>query len=467
MKNTRLFAAAALIIGMAAFTSSCSKEEKQDISTCIVENYSISVSNKPVTRASADEDLKVKFQDGDRLWCIAKDGDGAIAGVGYLTLEDGTGTNAATFSGQYAYKNGATITEYNYMLLGTNTEAYEIKTVADRSLTWVTPEVGQWPFPANTPLPARICPDLNDALERFGVFSCKVESEKLSRNITLTQEKSFIKFNLTINYTTEILPGNEIELTCMLTTTQRYMFPAYTTSPVSSGSAENSEVNFVLPMDNTFSKAQIIIPREDNAALAVKFGKEENNLAPGSVYSVQKTATRETLLRLDKDMPTGIIGIGYGDVEGIIVDLGKSGRVVIELKNEGAPDVDAPGNFPGWGSTFDLGDGWKALSKDVFNALFALEHSWNAKRGGGAEFHFDVQGFSTSTTLFLPAAGYDVNGHVAERGLVGFYWTSSCTDWEMIDAYIMEFANGGYQTVTRPVKDTKYSLRRYHTIDDI
>lgn len=462
MKNTRLFAAAALIIGMAAFTSSCSKEEKQDISTCIVENCSISVSNKPVTRASADEDLKVKFQDGDRLWCIAKDGDGAIAGVGYLTLEDGTGTNAATFSGQYAYKNGATITEYNYMLLGTNTEAYEIKTVADRSLTWVTPEVGQWPFPANTPLPAKICPDLNDAVERFGVFSCKVESEKLSRNITLTQEKSFINFDLGFDWRTEIIWGENVEFSCMFTTSQRQMFPSFTAEV-----SRDASVNFVLPMDSTFSRAQIIIPRENEAALAVKFGKEENNLAPGSVYSVQKTATRETLLRLDKDMPTGIIGIGYGDVEGIIVDLGKSGRVVIELKNEGAANVDDPGNFPGWGSTFDIGDGWKALSNDVFNALLALDHSWNAKRGGGAEFHFNVQGFSTSTTLFLPAAGYDVNGAVAERGLVGFYWTSSFTDWEMIDAYIMEFANGGYQTVTSPVKGTKYSLRRYHTIDDI
>lgn len=468
MKRTKLFAATIIVFGMMAFTTSCSKEsvgteiEKQDIPTCIVENCSLSVNNAPITRTTVDGDLKVKFQDGDRLWCVAKDTYGIIAGLGYLTLESGAGTNAAIFSGEYAYKNGATIKEFNYMLLGANTEAYEIKTVADRSISWVTQDVRQWPFPTDNPLPAEICPDLQDAVERFGVFSCKVEAEKRPENITLAQEKSFINFDLGFDPNTGITGGDDVEFSCMFTTSQRHMFPSYTAELTNDAS-----VNFVLPMDCSFSRAQIIIPRENIAALAVKFGKAENTLAPGSVYSVQKTATNVTLLRLDKDMPTGIIGIGNGDVEGIIVDLGKNGRVVVDVKNIGASGIDDPGDFCGWGSTYDQGNGWKAISRDVFNDLFALDHSWNADRGGGAEFHFDVQGFSTTSTLFLPAAGYDQNGAVMERGTVGFYWTSSCTDWEQIDAFIMQFAAGGYQNVSSSVSGTVYSLRRYHTIDDI
>lgn len=460
-----------MLFGMTAVMSSCIKEringdepEEQDFSECIVEDFSLSVNDGTLARATVDEHLKVKFQEGDRIWCIAKDTHGILAGLGYLTLENGAGDDNATFTGQYAYKNGATICEFYYMLLSADTEAYEIKTVADRSITWVTPEVSQWPFPANDPLPSKICSDLNDAVERFGVFSCKVEAEEHPTNITLAQEKSFIVFSLGFDASTGIKSGDNVELSCIFTTSQRNMFPGYTTT-VSDDS--DSSVGFVLPMDSTFSKAQIVIPREHTSALAVKFGKADNVLSPGSVYNVNKTVTSDNRLALEKDMPTGFIGWCVGDVEGIIVDLGERGRIVVDIHNLYALSSDDPGPFCPFTGTYDMGNGWKALSHDDFCALLSLEHTWNAERGGGVEYHFDLQGFNTSTTLFLPAGGYDDNGTTTSKGTLGFYWTSSFTDWEKIDAFVMEFGENGFQSVTSTVTSAIYSIRRYHTIDDL
>lgn len=472
-------AATILVVCMAALNSSCSKEEfytetDQEAQTgaCTVEQWRLEVGNQTMTRTTAGEDLKVKFQQGDRLWCVAKDTYGIIAGIGYLTLESGEGTNKAIFTGEYAYKTGATIKEYNFMLLSANTEAYEIKKVADRTLSWVSAEVRQWPFPATDPLPTKICPDLKDAVERFGVFSCKVEAENAPKSITLSQEKSFISFNLTLKINTGLLPKCDIELTCHYTDKNGItrMLPTsnITTGP-DKGSGQEFPASFVLAMDNSFSKAQIIIPRESESALAVKFGKAENNLEPGTVYSVSKTIDKESKLWLEKDMPTGFIGMCTGDVEGIIVDLGRElGRIVVDTKNLGSVRPEDPGQMCGWGDTYDMGNGWKALDREKFDALLNLEHTWkNPGDVNGVEFSFELQGFNISNTLFLPAAGYMFQGQILEKGLVGFYWTSSCTDWEQTDAFVMEFAEAGHQLVTSSVRGQVYSVRRYHTIDDI
>jgi len=93
-------------------------------------------------------------------------------------------------------------------------------------------------------------------------------------------------------------------------------------------------------------------------------------------------------------------------------------------------------------ATANWGDGWRMPTKEEFEELMTLPHSWDASRSG-----YSFTDGNDNELLFVFAGGGAYNGNAYDLGENenGYYWSGSLGEDDDISAWRLNFASDGYK----------------------
>lgn len=469
MKNIKKILWAMMPVAAALMLASCSSDDDQFAAPQSVNTipYTVSVSDGGTRAAFADDSYTgLVFAAGDKLYI--NNADGTVYGT--LTMQSGSGTNSATFSGELSYTGAAPTAEtaLTATLLSADNEVVQIGTdhVA-------APQYGG------------ICTNLAQAVSKYSYLSGAGTFGGAA--FALSQGTAFLNFNVTLN---------DGEAGSKTVTVKN--FPADIASGTVSG--ENS-VSFVAPVavGTTLNGASVYV---EGWKPSDSFGSTLGGAAlTAKVYNITKTVDKPVV-------PAGVQWIDLG------IEVGGK-KVFFADRNVGATngatreswfgdhfmwgaivpcnDVDCIwDNYPyckgsastftkyvteanaseygyngfydnktvldpednpvyaQWGTSVYLPtyDEWTALMdtksnttnytwtwKTNYNSISGLNGwliTWNGTKDAAAD----------GTTLFLPAAGYRFGTSFYNLGSFGIYWSSSLNASGPSHAWCLFFSSG-------------------------
>mgnify|MGYP006988887973 CR=1 FL=1 len=161
-------------------------------------------------------------------------------------------------------------------------------------------------------------------------------------------------------------------------------------------------------------------------------GTKNANLANGKNYAADVTLKK--LPALTSTSAVGTIGVVDG-LPAIVVDFSGTKKAVA-LMNAGALCPEAYGGYYTFANqTSGLSNDWYVPSQAELEALVSLTKAWGAQNGvNGCTFTI-----SEGKTLFLPAAGYKINGSTSSNVTTfGCYWSST----DPVDPKLADLAFG-------------------------
>ena len=90
-------------------------------------------------------------------------------------------------------------------------------------------------------------------------------------------------------------------------------------------------------------------------------------------------------------------------------------------------------------ATAQWGSGWRMPTKEEWQELLAnTTNTWTTRNGVYGRLFTATNGNS----LFLPAAGFRVEGSLYYAGSYGLYWSSSLTTGHPYGAWLLDFNSG-------------------------
>ena len=184
-------------------------------------------------------------------------------------------------------------------------------------------------------------------------------------------------------------------------------------------------------------------------------GPKKANLANGKSYTATVTLTK--LPALTNGSAVGTIGV-VGGLPAIVI----SGNNAVALMNAGALCPEHYGTYYTFANqTSGLSNGWYVPCQTEVEALVSLTKAWGAQNGvNGCTFTIG------SNTLFLPAAGYKINGSTSSNVTTfGCYWSSTePVDPELANlAFGLQFSSSVNNTYSA-YKVDGLSVRPFHTL---
>lgn len=410
MKNIKKILWAMMPVAAALMLASCSSDDDQFAAPQSANTipYTVSVSDGGTRAAFADGTYTgLVFAAGDKLYI--NNADGSVYGT--LTMQSGSGTNSATFSGELSYTGAAPTAEtaLTATLLSADNEVVQIGTdhVA-------APQYGG------------ICANLAQAVSKYSYLSGAGTFGGAA--FALSQGTAFLNFNVTLN------DGEAGSKTVAVKNCG---------ASIASGtvSGENS-VSFVAPVavGTTLNNAFVYV---EGWKPSDSFGSSLATALTAKVYNITKTVDKATV-------PAGVQWI----------DLGLPSGLKWANMNVGATTETEYGDYFAWGEVTPKTDYSESTYFDPshtkynhaggLTTLEAADDAATANWGGtcrmptAAEFQelidnttykwvtnyngSGVKGFTftgNGNSIFLPAAGYRNGTGLSSRGSDGYYWQSS------------------------------------------
>jgi len=440
MKNIKKILWAMMPVAAALMLASCSSDDDQFAAPQSANTipYTVSVSEGGTRAAFADGTYTgLVFAAGDKLYI--NNADGSVYGT--LTMQSGSGTSSATFSGELSYTGAAPTAEtaLTATLLSADNEVVQIGTdhVA-------APQYGG------------ICTNLAQAVSKYSYLSGAGTFGGAA--FALSQGTAFLNFNVTLN------DGEAGSKTVAVKNNGGKNIASGTVN------GENS-VSFVAPVavGTTLNNASVYVvgwkPSDS-------FGSSLATALTAKVYNITKTVDKATV-------PAGVQWI----------DLGLPSGLEWSNMNVGATTETGYGDYFAWGettpktdyswSTYAWGTDWNALTKYNYDSSYgnvvdnktvldpeddAASVNWGGtcRMPTAAEFRelvnnttkawvtdyngSGINGYTftgNGNTIFLPAVGNRDDAGFYGAGTYGIYWSSSINDGDLGGGLILSFGSGG------------------------
>jgi hypothetical protein len=266
MKRNSILWAVLPMMAAALMTTACSNEEnaiesltQQSAEKTIPYTVTVGQDEAASTRATVDSDLKtLKFATGDKLYVTGTN----ISGV--LSIQTGTGTASATFSGDLTYTGAAPTASTS--LTATLVSAQQ----TDGAEVTINPTTKA--VTVNYPTTA-YCADVATAVQKYSRLTGT--STYGAKSFSLTQQTAFLNFEITFS-----------EGTATGTTLSAVVYnngPAISTANVTTVTDGGVKAKFVLPVDKITLK-NAVVKLGDKPALAIT-----DATLTGKVYNVKRT----------------------------------------------------------------------------------------------------------------------------------------------------------------------------------
>jgi hypothetical protein len=483
MKNIKKILWAMMPVAAALMLASCSSDDDQFAAPQSANTipYTVSVSEGGTRAAFADGGTYtgLVFAAGDKLYI--NNADGTVYGT--LTMQSGSGTSSATFSGELSYTGAAPTAEtaLTATLLSADNEVVQIGTdhVA-------APQYGG------------ICANLAQAVSKYSYLSGAGTFGGAA--FALSQGTAFLNFNVTLN------DGEAGSKTVAVKNKL---------ASIASGTVSGTgSVSFVAPVavGTTLNNASVYV---EGWKPSDSFGSSLATALTAKVYNVTKTVDKAAVPAGVQWIDLGIEVDGkkvffadrnvgatngstaeswYGDyfMWGAITPCndivcgwanypysnGKSEKVTKYCPSNktyfwvgvGEPDnkteLDPEDNpvYAQWGTSVYLPtyDEWKALTNIKNNNTSGYTWTWTTNynsisglNGYLITWHGTKDAAADGTTLFLPAAGgRHGEGFSGTQGSSGRYWSSSLSSGAPCFAVYLRF-----DTVYFYLSDTDYRIR--------
>ena len=479
MKNTKKIMMALLPVAAALTLASCSSDDDQ-ISTPQSVNtipYSVTVSESGTRAAFADGTYTgLVFAAGDKLYI--NNADGTVYGT--LTMQSGSGTSSATFSGELSYSGTAPTAE----------------TALTATLLSADNEVVQITNHKAAPQYGGICANLAEAVSKYSYLMGT--STFGAATFALSQGTAFLNISMTLN---DGESGNKA-----VTVKNNY-------SSIASGTVSGTgNVSFLVPVaaGTMLSNALVWV---DGWKPSSTFGNTMTDAIGAKVYNIAKTVDKAAVPTDVNWVDLGIVVDGkkilfadrnvgatngatkeswYGsyfqwaaitpftssvdptwgtcpycaDTEGTKFTKYMPSDMVSNWVGEGSPDnklvLDPEDNSvqAQWGKSVDYPtkEEWAALCAAISTENYTSEWKENYQPEGSSAIS-GLNGYvitwsgtpaeGCGTTLFLPAAGqWNDNGlgHVGENGS---YWSSSLSENKLAYSWSLYFRSNIYDNYFR------------------
>ena len=488
MKNIKKILWAMMPVAAALMLASCSSDDDQFAAPQSANTipYTVSVSEGGTRAAFADGNYTgLVFAAGDKLYI--NNADGTIYGT--LTMQSGSGTNSATFSGELSYTGAAPTAEtaLTATLLSADNEVVQIGTdhVA-------APQYGG------------ICDNLAQAVSKYSYLSGAGTFGGAA--FALSQGTAFLNFNVTLN---------DGEAGSKTVTVKN--FPADIASGTVSG--ENS-VSFVAPVavGTTLNGASVYV---EGWKPSDSFGSSLGAALTAKVYNIAKTVDKPAVPAGVQWIDLGIevggkkvffadrnvgatngstVASWYGDyfMWGAIVPCtdvecgwpnypySKGSKTTLTkyvpeasassygyngfYDNKTVLDPEDNPVYAQWGTSVYLPtkDEWTALmdtKSNTTNYTWTWTTNYNSISGLNGwliTWNGTKDAFADGTTLFLPAAGFRYGTRDYNQGSDGYYWSSSLGTSYPSNAWGLYFGSdyvhvddGGYRVNVQSLRAVK------------
>ena len=251
-----------------------------------------------------------------------------------------------------------------------------------------------------------------------GTLTVKTVSPDLTfttTNVTLAAKQSITKFSFTCG-------GNAVSVKTFGIAApglvQRIATNGSETVGAVTGTLATPSADVYIALRNNLSGKQKYSFTIQDGAGRWYTGTKSAPLVNGKNYTASVSLTQ--LPALSSNDAVGTVGVVDG-LPAIVVDFSGTKKAVA-LMNTGALCPEAYGTYYTFANqSSGLSNGWYVPSKAELDALVGLRKAWGAPNG--------VNGFTLtigSNALFLPAAGYKMNGsNLMSASDWGYYWSST------------------------------------------
>lgn len=290
-----------------------------------------------------------------------------------------------------------------------------------------------------------------------GTLTVKTVSPVLTfttTNVTLAAKQSITKFSFTCG-------GNAVSVKTFGIAApglvQRIATNGSETVGAVTGTLATPSADVYIALRNNLSGKQKYSFTIQDGAGRWYTGTKSAPLVNGKNYTASVSLTQ--LPALSSNDAVGTVGVVDG-LPAIVVDFSGTKKAVA-LMNTGALCPEAYGTYYTFANqSSGLANGWYVPTRTELQALAAITNAWSASNGvNGRTFTIG------SNTLFLPAAGYKINGSTLSNVTTfGYYWSS--TNYDETYAYSLQFSAAANNTNSSHQSDG-LTVRPFHELSTL